>query len=161
MLYGHLNSINVWVGKEVIGGETIGILGLNNERHLHLEIHSYGSTTTGFYGNQIHSSGILPVGGNGTADVAPYIYDIMQFLPNPAGLTGNLSSLVATANLTSTPGGDSATLSFTSGCNLTYLTYLTNPGTGMSLKETAGFRGTHEFTNAALVSPLTVTTPPQ
>ncbi len=88
VLYGHLDRINIWVGKEVLAGETLGLLGWNNTRHLHLEVHHHGGSLTPYYGGNIkYPSGILPVGGTYQADAAPFIYEPIQFLPSPAGFT--------------------------------------------------------------------------
>ncbi|MCU0496191.1 MAG: M23 family metallopeptidase [Anaerolineae bacterium] len=49
VLYGHLHTISddLWVGKGVSSGTNLGTLGKFNERHLHIEIHSYGSNIAG------------------------------------------------------------------------------------------------------------------
>jgi len=136
VLYGHLDRINIWVGKEVLAGETLGLLGWNNTRHLHLEVHHHGGSLTPYYGGNIkHPSGILPVGGTYQADAAPFIYEPIQFLPSPAGFTIQ-------------PG---QTLSFSTGTTV----YLSNL-TGLSAID--GYRGFNLITNRTdLVNPTTTT----
>lgn len=86
VLYGHLDRISVWVGREVLTGETIGFLGWNNTRHLHLEVHHHGASLAAYYGGNIkYPSGILPLGGTYQTDAAPFVYEPIQFLPSPAG----------------------------------------------------------------------------
>jgi murein DD-endopeptidase MepM/ murein hydrolase activator NlpD len=90
MLYGHLSDVkkDIWVGAYVQAGTTLGILGLFNERHLHIEVHSYGHPTildgiSESEASLIGQHGILPVAQQAALMVAPYVYDMVQMLPTP------------------------------------------------------------------------------
>lgn len=93
VLYGHLHEINVWVGKEVQTGEQIGILGKNNERHLHFEVRSYGNTALSEFseGDKVIDpiTGILPVNVTAAGGSAPFIFEPAQFLPDPSNQMDN------------------------------------------------------------------------
>jgi hypothetical protein len=161
-----------------MAGDTIATLGLDPgaSRHLHIEIHSFGTTfnVAGRFYNEgqyhIHSSGILPIGGTGGNDVGLYLYDLVQFLPSPPGLNGTLSTLVATTMLTFSPSGniigDAAILNFSTGCSLAYVIYHPhNSPNGKMISEVGGYRGFAEYFNIpsgepTLVSPQVITTPP-
>jgi hypothetical protein len=105
---------------------------------------------------------ILPIGGQASSDVAPYFYDLMQFLPNVSGLIGNLSSLVASGNLTQTTSGDRANINFSGGCILTYYTWRFYQPTNRTLEELDGYRGYVGYPGSGrqFVSPLLITTQP-
>jgi len=136
VLYGHLDRINIWVGKEVLAGETLGLLGWNNTRHLHLEIHNYGTFLASYYGGNIkYSSGILPVGGTYQKDAAPFVYEPVQFLPIPGGLNVQPDS----------------SLQFSLGAT----TYFTN--TSGLTTTTEGYRGFNiRQSEVSLISPLQI-----
>jgi hypothetical protein len=91
VLYGHLKELNdqIWVGGLVSPMQTLGKLGKFNDRHLHIELHSYGAKITDTIRNEfatsIGSTGILPVGESAVNLAAPLFYDLSQLLPNPSG----------------------------------------------------------------------------
>jgi murein DD-endopeptidase MepM/ murein hydrolase activator NlpD len=161
ILYGHLKSLepNIWVGAKINAGDMLGTLGKVGQRHLHLEIHSYGSSTNGFYvGNPIRASGILPTGGNASIDVAPYVYDAVQLLPHLPQISGApLATQVATENLSLVGGINKTLLSLPTynSCQLTYETVILN-----ILSTLDGYRTFHEFAASNSMSIKIMTTPP-
>jgi hypothetical protein len=173
VLYGHLVSLDngIWVGKGVSTGTVLGTLGKFNERHLHLEVHSYGTSISGSIpspeSTMIDSTGILPVGQQGNRIIAPYHYDPLQFLPSPPGYlatnNGGLSYLDALTlvNLTLVGEEGQRNLNFGGACNRLYRTGLP----GNVIKEITagypyrGFVGYPDY-NRPLASPLTQTVSP-
>lgn len=94
--YGHLSYIeDIWVGKEVQLGEALGILGRNNERHLHFEVRSFGVDDLSEYSQNGNNplSGIIPSGTSPSDTSPPYIYDPIQFLPNPINILQPISGI--------------------------------------------------------------------
>jgi hypothetical protein len=138
VLYGHLASIDtsIWVGAPIKAGDPIGLQGKLNERHLHIEVHSYGSSVRVPQAISIKSNGLLPFGPSAIDYVPPYVYDLMQFLPDPdTGFSGrnggrSLRDVVATANLSLVAGSPyrSAVLNLSTVCTggsaITYQTSL-------------------------------------
>jgi murein DD-endopeptidase MepM/ murein hydrolase activator NlpD len=163
ILYGYLKSIEgtIWVGAPINAAQKIGTLGLYESRHVHVEIHSYGASTTNFYGGQIRRSGILPVGGIGENDVAPYLYDAAQLLINlPEIVPPPFPTRVTTSNLTPTAGNNVAQIPFSpSNCLLKYETTISSP---FAMLETlSGYRTTYEYSRyGSSVSINTQTIPP-
>lgn len=166
VLYGHLSSIpeTIWVGAGVNTGTIIGTVGIFNERHLHLEIHSYG-TTVGSIPNSdaIGETGILPVNHFAAQIVAPYLYDVMQLLPDPSEYSGTISiqTLVSTNNLTMVSTEGRTNLPLDNTCDELYRTM--HPALHAVIDESAnGYRGfvVYGDLNRILPSPLTQTVQP-
>lgn len=172
MLYGHLSEIaqNLWVGKSVASGTILGTLGKFNVRHLHIEVHSYGSTIG--YGiidpSLVGPTGILRVGVPAIDIVPPFIYDLSQLLPNPVGYlpqdNGNLNfrDRVATNLLTSfgSSGGATIEIQINSTCSLRYRTLF--PSQDTVLDEVDGYRAfvQYEDITRSIPSPLVQTIQP-
>jgi murein DD-endopeptidase MepM/ murein hydrolase activator NlpD len=167
LLYGHLRTLDdkIWVGARVTMGQQLGILGKYGERHLHLEVHSFGPSTAGFYSSLIRYSGILPVieGLQGARDVPPYLYDAVQISPSIPQLSGpTLFTQIATNNLITTPGGiNQKSLSFSSfnNCVLEYETVIGQN----KLYTLQDYRTTHEYNALPIGSLYSInlaTTPP-
>jgi hypothetical protein len=133
VLYGHLKTISdaIWVGAPVDAGMIIGTLGSFNEPHLHIEVHSYGATLPSKVIESGLSTGILPVNSSANDTVATYVYDVMQFLPNPQGYSAtnilNIKDLVAEGNLSGTGDNKDAQFALNTGCSITYRTRVTSP----------------------------------
>jgi murein DD-endopeptidase MepM/ murein hydrolase activator NlpD len=148
VLYGHMASIDdaIWVGATVQAGARIGTLGIYRpgspvDRHLHLEIHSFGQTVdvegiaSGEY--SMDYTGIIPVGGSAERLIPPFVYDAVQLLDNPLGYQAppaNSKDLFATAALTlisgSSPQRATAILWINANgglCNLNYVTVVPEP----------------------------------
>ncbi|MBI5666793.1 MAG: M23 family metallopeptidase [Chloroflexi bacterium] len=178
VLYGHLASIsnNVWVGASVSTGQQIGTLGKAGDRHLHIEVHSYGATVSAGIGSDnaanVAPNGIMKVGISANALVPPHVYDILQFLPNPPGYDPALNNgltlrdLVSTSNPGFTREGDLETIqiNFGSSCILTYKTIHPDASDIVEEIEVAGYKYRGFLTDlevvTTLVSPLIQTQQP-
>jgi hypothetical protein len=113
------------------------------------------------------STGILPVGRSASEIVASYVYDVMQFLPNPndyAQSNPNLKTLVATNNLFDTNVADEkkALFALDSGCIITYKTRDADPIVSVPANGYE-YRGidTYPIPDSDLPSPLLQTYQPQ
>ncbi len=167
VLYGHLYTLSssVYVGKLVETGETIGQLGLFNTRHLHLEIHSYGEAIDVPEGSNIHNTGILPLNVSASDIVAPYIYDVTQFLPNPPSYNpsdNNNLSFHELVNALSITGNEAqVTMQLQSTCGQTYRTLDPAQSSLLGTVNVSGYmyRGYRAYPscNENIVSPFEVT----
>ncbi len=166
VLYGHLASISetIWVGAGVNTGTILGTVGVFNERHLHVEVHSYGDSVGSITeGNTIGETGILPVNLFAAQIVAPYVYDIMQFLPDPSGYSGgsSIQTLVSTNNLNTTGTEGQINLPFNASCDRLYRTK--HPDLqAVIVHSINNYRGFVAYgdESRALLSPLTQTVQP-
>ncbi len=175
VLYGHLKEIdkNIWVGKNVNVETVLGKLGKYFTRHLHVEVHSYGTSIASSLLPQFASlfdvTGIIPYGDlQGGQIVAPYHYDLMQFLPNLIGYdvaqNGNQSfrERMNILTLATDPEEQFADVILQSGCTIKYRT-----ADYYEVVETVdvagyGYRGFDAYGNPIrlLPSPLIETTSP-
>jgi len=172
-LYGHLATVDplIWVGKAVTAGTVLGVLGKENTRHLHVEVHSYGpaidATSVPDFAD-IDANGVLPAGSGYSSNeiVAPYIYDVAQFLPDPVlypTQQPSFATKVATSNLTpiapTTENNGRADIEIQNGCTFGYIARL--PADSV-IDEVNGYRAfiAYGLTTRTIPSPLTQTTPP-
>lgn len=174
VLYGHLATLdaNIWVGRTIPLGTILGTQGSFNDRHLHIEVHSFGSTIATGIGTanaaQVGSFGILPVNKTAEQFVAPFLYDVMQMLPDPIGYLSSananlaLRSRLATSQLSlvNVEGQQALNLVGISQCNFLYRTV--HPTSSTVVDEASGYRGFVAYPDFArtLPSPLTQTQQP-
>ncbi len=172
VLYGHLREVdaNIWVGSLVRSGQRIGDLGDFNERHLHLEVHSWGNNPIpdfldGTNPPQLTDipTGILPrntkdkIGSTRPQQDPPYVYDFLQLLGYNSGnsqLTA-IAQAIATANLVPGPnqGEGNIALSVT-GCTDTIQYQTRMPNVEVVLTSEDGYRGFHIEGDTSQPSPL-------
>jgi hypothetical protein len=149
-------------------GQQLGILGKYGERHLHLEVHSFGPSTTGFYNSQIRNSGIIPIIPGGviaSLNVPPYLYDAVQISPSIPQLTSNLFNQIKTNNLLIQNNINYNLLNLQiqingqiESCSLKYETIIMGNAILQTLNE---YRTTYEFGNYLSTYSIDVaTTPP-
>jgi len=108
-------------------------LGDVSDRHLHVQVHSYGEAIQVAEGSRIDHTGILPadLSPRGEDIVAPYLYDVMQFLPG-------LREMVGQNVLTLTSNGGEATLPL-SNCSRKYITDLPSLNTALNAVEVGNY----------------------
>jgi hypothetical protein len=171
-LYGHLSALanNVWVGADVSAGMQLGTLGVFGDRHLHMEVHSYGATVSqGIadpYSQLIDSTGILPTGVEARFIVAPYLYDPLQLFGNPPNYQASLNEglsfkdALATSRLLLAENQASLNIALNANCSREYKTVA--PTQSEVIVQEGVYRGFVEYQeySRSLPSPLTQTSSP-
>lgn len=144
-----------------------GILGSSEAeskaaRHLHIEIHTYGQSISPDYSEVIfYPSGILRYGQSAFDSIAPYHYDLAQFLSDPPNLDSGIpfTDIVTTANLSGPPNNKQALINFTEPlCNLTYHTQLINIAPLQEINSHRGFSA-YKQSGKPLVDPYLIVQP--